>query len=90
MFLFELLKHLKNLESSDFPDIIPQLRPLMHTICLVYSNSKFYNSPARIIVLMTESCNLLIGIGRKYLDPGSIFQVTYIGTLLDPSFWEFS
>jgi hypothetical protein len=24
---------------------------------------------------MTETCNLLIGIGRKYLDPGSIFQV---------------
>ena len=27
---------------------------------------------------MTESCNLLIGIGRKYLDPGSIFQVSNI------------
>ena len=67
----------QSLESSDFPDIIPQLRPLMHTICLVYSNSTFYNSPARIIVLMTETCNLLIGIGRKYLDPGSIFQVKY-------------
>ena len=66
----------QNLESSDFPDIIPQLRPLMHTICLVYSNSTFYNSPARIIVLMTETCNLLIGIGRKYLDPGAIFQVS--------------
>ena len=64
------------LESLEFPDIIPLLRPLMHTICLVYSHSTFYNSPARIIVLMTEACNLLINRGRNFLDPSSLFQVT--------------
>ena len=63
------------LESLEFPDIIPLLRPLMHTICLVYSHSTFYNSPARIIVLMTEACNLLINRGRNFLDPSSLFQV---------------
>ena len=62
------------LESLEFPDIIPLLRPLMHTICLVYSHSTFYNSPARIIVLMTEACNLLINRGRNFLDPSSLFQ----------------
>ena len=63
------------LEALEFPEIVPLLRPLMHTICLVYSHSTFYNSPARIIVLMTETCNLLISMGRKFLDPGSLFQV---------------
>ena len=47
----------------------------MHCICIVYANSKYYNSPARIIVLMQEQCNLLIDIARKYLDPASLFQV---------------
>ena len=41
---------------------------------IVYANSKYYNSPARIIVLMQEQCNLLIDIARKYLDPASLFQ----------------
>ena len=66
----------QSLDTSEFPEIVPQLRPLMHTVCLVYSHSTFYNSPARIIVLMTETCNLLIGMGRKFLDPTSLFQVT--------------
>ena len=70
---FPLIK--QSLETSDFPDIIPQLRPLMHCICLVYSRSTFYNSPARIIVIMQETCNMLIDAGRKYIDPASLFQV---------------
>ena len=68
---------LQTLETSDFPDIIPQLRPLMHCICLVYSRSTFYNSPARIIVIMQETCNMLIDSGRKYIDPASLFQVPF-------------
>ena len=57
----------------------------MHCICIVYANSKYYNSPARIIVLMQEQCNLLIDVARKYLDPASLFQV---GTSLTPRLIE--
>ncbi len=63
------------MEQSDFPDVVPQLRPLMHCVCVVYSTSSYYNSPARIIVLLTETCNLLVDTARKYLDPNSLFQV---------------
>ena len=28
------------------------MAPLMHTVCLVYANSSYYNTTARIIVLM--------------------------------------
>ena len=65
----------QGLDAMEFPEIVPLLRPLMHTVCLVYSHSTFYNSPARIIVLMTETCNLLISMGRKFLEPSSLFQV---------------
>ena len=70
-----LITMFQALEQTDFPDIIPQLRPLMHCICIVYSQSTYYNSPARIIVLMQETSNLLIDAARKYLDPSSLFQV---------------
>ena len=48
----------------------------MHCISLAYSNSNYYNTPARIIILIQEVCNLLIDLARKHCDPPSIFQVT--------------
>ena len=70
-----LLFFFQAIEILDFPDVTPTLRPLMHCVCLVYSNSQYYNSPARIIVLMQETCNMLIDSARKYIDPASLFQV---------------
>ena len=43
----------------------PLYPPLLHTICLVYSNSKYYNTSARIIVLLTvslQNCNQQVRI----------------------------
>ena len=40
------------LQNTDFVDMRPLVAPLIHTICLVYSHSKYYNSTARIIILM--------------------------------------
>lgn len=40
-------------ETTEFTDVRPLYPPLLHTICLVYSNSKYYNTSARIIVLLT-------------------------------------
>lgn len=45
----------QTLEGTDFTDVRPLFPPMMHTICLVYSHSKYFNSAARIIVLMTVS-----------------------------------
>lgn len=44
----------------EFPDIKAHIRPLMHMVCLVWANSRYYNSPARIIVLLQATCNFLI------------------------------
>ena len=48
------------MEQADFDSAEKLLAPLMHTICLVWANSDHYNTPARIIVLLQETCNLLI------------------------------
>ena len=45
----------KAFETTDFTDVRPLFPPLLHTICLVYSSSKYYNTSARIIVLLTVS-----------------------------------
>ena len=63
---------LQVLGKTDFVDMRPLLPPLMHTICLVYTHSKYYNTNARIIILMQELCNLIISLARKSLDPQTI------------------
>ena len=70
-----LRDHFETLEATEFTDIRPLFPPMMHTVCLVYSHSTYYNSAARIIVLMTETCNLLIDMARTYLEPSAIFQI---------------
>lgn len=48
--------------------LIPKIRPLMHVVCLIWSRSKYYNTPVRIIVLLREMCNFFIGIVRSFND----------------------
>lgn len=59
-YLKPLQKHFKLLEETDFGDIAICLSPLMHVVCLVWSNSRFYCSSAKIIVLLKQISNLLI------------------------------
>ena len=40
------------LEETDFGDLCELFAPLMHVICLIFSTSAHYNTPARIIVLV--------------------------------------
>ena len=42
----------QNLEVQEFTDIRPFFPPLMHLVCLVYSHSAYYNTAARIIILL--------------------------------------
>ena len=48
------------MEQYDFTEIEKVLPALMHTVGLIWANSKFYCRPSRIIVLLQEMCNMLI------------------------------
>ncbi|KAJ9585775.1 hypothetical protein L9F63_002412, partial [Diploptera punctata] len=74
LYLKPLLRHFAALEETDFAEITPCLRPLMHVVCLVWANSQYYCSSSKIIVLLRQICNLLIKQAKKFLDPSSIFQ----------------
>lgn len=70
-----LVPHFKAIEKAEFQDLNNLIPPLLHSVCLVYSNSEHYNSPARIIILMQEVCNLLISLAKKHIEPSTVFQI---------------
>lgn len=59
-YLMPLWCFYEDMETAEFPDVRSQIGPLMHTVCLVWANSQYYSTPARLIVLLQETCNLLI------------------------------
>ena len=60
MYLKPLKSCIVSVEEAEFDQLEPRLGPVLHVLCLVWANSKYYRSPARIIVILQEICNLLI------------------------------
>ncbi|EPY83258.1 dynein heavy chain 11, axonemal [Camelus ferus] len=69
-----LRRHIQCLQETEFPQIRVLIAPLFHTICLIWSHSKFYNTPARVIVLLQEFCNLFIDQAVAYLSPEELLK----------------
>nr|XP_060488661.1 dynein axonemal heavy chain 11 isoform X2 [Panthera onca] len=74
LFLRPLRRHVQCLQETEFPQIRVLIAPLFHTICLIWSHSKFYNTPARIIVLLQEFCSLFIDQAIIYLSPEDLLK----------------
>ena len=64
-----------SVESEAFKGLTELFRPIVHLIMLVWKNSKFYNTPARLVVLMREICNDLIRQATAYIDPAGLFEM---------------
>jgi dynein heavy chain len=60
LYLKPLVKHFDALESTDFKDAQPLLRPLVHCVALVWAHSRYYCTTTRIVTLIREVANLLI------------------------------
>ena len=75
------VKYLRTLEKwftdlndcGEFPELVELFKPMMHILLLIWKNSKYYNSPARLVVLMREICNALINQACKYVSGKQIF-----------------
>ncbi|XP_075778342.1 dynein axonemal heavy chain 11 isoform X4 [Pelodiscus sinensis] len=74
LYLRPLRRHIQFLQETEFPKIHGLIPPLFHIICLIWSHSKFYSVPARIIVLLQEFCNLFIDQARSYLSPEDLLK----------------
>ena len=55
-----LRNHFDDLEQCDFDMSEKLLAPMFHCLCLVWSNSKYYNTAGRVVVMLTEMCNMMI------------------------------
>nr|XP_033467962.1 dynein heavy chain 9, axonemal [Epinephelus lanceolatus] len=73
-YLRPLQRLFEDMENAEFPDVRSQIGPLMHTVCLVWANSRYYNTPARLIVLLQETANLLIQQAQVYIVPEEVLK----------------
>ena len=60
-----LRRQLDDIEQEELPDTINLIAPLLHTIGMIWGNSKHYCKPARIVVLLQEIGNMFIEMVRK-------------------------
>uniref|UniRef100_A0A2K6TF76 Dynein axonemal heavy chain 11 n=1 Tax=Saimiri boliviensis boliviensis TaxID=39432 RepID=A0A2K6TF76_SAIBB len=74
LYLRPLRRHIQCLQETEFPQTRVLIAPLFHTICLIWSHSKFYNTPTRVIVLLQEFCNLFINQAIAYLSPEDLLK----------------
>jgi dynein heavy chain len=76
-------KYLRTLESwfgkletePAFAKLPLTFRPVLHLILAVWRESRFYNSPSRLVVLMRKVCNALISQCRNYIGGKKIFDM---------------
>uniref|UniRef100_A0A4X2M0M8 AAA+ ATPase domain-containing protein n=1 Tax=Vombatus ursinus TaxID=29139 RepID=A0A4X2M0M8_VOMUR len=74
LYLRPLKKHIQHLKETEFPYVHFLISPLFHTICLIWSHSRFYNTPAQIIILLQEFCNLFIDQAVTYLSQDELLK----------------
>ncbi|XP_045020774.1 dynein axonemal heavy chain 9 isoform X3 [Bubalus bubalis] len=72
--LAPLRRQLEDLESLEFPDVKPRLRPLLHVVCLIWATCESYRCPGRLTVLLQEICNLLVQQASVYLCPEDLLR----------------
>uniref|UniRef100_A0A8C9XQ20 Dynein axonemal heavy chain 17 n=1 Tax=Sander lucioperca TaxID=283035 RepID=A0A8C9XQ20_SANLU len=73
-YLRPLQRLFEDMETAEFPDVQAQIGPLMHTVCLVWATSRYYNTPARLVVLLQETSNLLIQQAQVYVAPEEVLR----------------
>ncbi|XP_029380608.1 dynein heavy chain 11, axonemal [Echeneis naucrates] len=75
LYLRPLRRLITCLEEKSFPHVDTLLPALFHTLCLIWSHSKYYCTPQRMVVLMQEFCNLIIEKAFAYLIPEELFKM---------------
>ena len=75
MHLKVLVPYLSKLKVEGFDSLIPLFKPILHLILLIWTHSNFFNTTARIVVLIREICNDIIKRCQDYINARSIFEL---------------
>lgn len=73
--------------GTEFTQLPRLFRPIMHRIMLIYSNSKYYKTPSRMVLLIREICNAIITQAEDFIPSsllvGLISNQEEVGTACD-------
>ncbi|KAJ1439145.1 dynein heavy chain and region D6 of dynein motor-domain-containing protein [Ochromonadaceae sp. CCMP2298] len=79
-YLRPLISWFEGLENeSRFEELVEHFTPIIHMVLLVWKSSAYYNTPARLVVLMREISNTLIRQACLYLNGDAIFELVEAG-----------
>uniref|UniRef100_A0A2I3TJ66 Dynein axonemal heavy chain 17 n=1 Tax=Pan troglodytes TaxID=9598 RepID=A0A2I3TJ66_PANTR len=65
---------LEEMEQADFTMLPTFIAKVLDTICFIWATSEYYNTPARIIVILQEFCNQIIQMTRTFLSPEEVLK----------------
>eukprot|EP00003_Mantamonas_plastica_P015444 TRINITY_DN2616_c0_g1_i2.p1 TRINITY_DN2616_c0_g1~~TRINITY_DN2616_c0_g1_i2.p1 ORF type:complete len:390 (-),score=104.91 TRINITY_DN2616_c0_g1_i2:29-1198(-) len=75
-FLRPLRKYFDQLHSSKkFTQLVQVFQPMMHMLLMVWTNSKFYNTPFRMVLMLRSICNDLIDRAIEHIDSDTLFKI---------------
>lgn len=75
-FLRPLRPWLEQLENSeDFENLTNLFAPIIHTLLLIWKASPYYNTPARLVIIVREICNSLIRKAYAYINGRKVFEL---------------
>ena len=73
LFNLFLEKRFKTLNSvDDLTDLTHLFKPMLHITLLIWKNSKYYNTPKRLCVLIRKICNAIINRCCSFLSGKAI------------------
>jgi dynein heavy chain len=79
-FLRPLISWFEAMESeSDYEGLVQHFHPIMYLILMVWKSSPYYNTPARLVIVMREICNSIIKQSSMYLNGDAIFELVEAG-----------
>ncbi|KAM6049902.1 dynein axonemal heavy chain 17 [Theristicus caerulescens] len=65
---------LEEMEQADYSQLQPYVDRALCTVCLLRAHCQHYSSPARVIVILQEICNLLMEMTRSFLSPEDVMK----------------
>jgi len=75
-FLDALRGPLDEMLDAPFESVTQTLAPLMHVVSLIWSFSRHYNHPKRIVTLMSHLCNDLMLCASNYINAEELFTLS--------------
>ena len=59
-------------DTQEFQNLHELFPPIMHTFLKIYTHSRFYNTPPRLVVLIKETCNEIITRASEFLNGSAV------------------